>query len=95
MPEINVLTPSETQGDEEMPENDVTVPKNLDQQNVARIASAGATAHEHFVMFGKVLDYAYESDRKMVSLVESLGVRESTSKAGHFGIPLAGAAATE
>ncbi len=72
---------------------EVTVPKNLDQQNLARIASAGATGHEHFVMFGKILDYAYEADRKMVSLVESLGVRESTSKSGQIGIPLAGAGA--
>jgi hypothetical protein len=69
----------------------VTVPSNLDQQNLARIASAGATAHEHMVMYGKILDYAYEADRKMVSMVESLGVRESTSKSGHLGIPIAGA----
>ena len=72
---------------------DVTVPSNLDQQNLARIASAGATAHEHFVMYGKILDYAYEADRKMVSLVESLGVRESTSRSGQLGIPIAGAGA--
>ena len=72
---------------------DVTVPSNLDQQNLARIAASGASGHEHFVMFGKILDYAYESDRKMVSLVESLGVRESTSKSGQIGIPLAGAGA--
>lgn len=72
---------------------EVTVPGNLDQQNLARIASAGATAHEHFIMYGKILDYAYESDRKMVSLVESLGVRESTSKSGQIGIPIAGAGA--
>lgn len=65
----------------------VTVPSNLDQQNLARIASAGASAHEHFITFGTVLDYAYESDRKMVSLVESLGVREVTSAAGQKGIP--------
>lgn len=71
----------------------VTVPSNLDQQNLARISSAGATAHEHFVMYGKILDYAYEADRKMVSLVESLGVRESTSRSGHLGVPLAGAGA--
>ncbi len=70
-----------------------TVPTNIDEQNVARIASAGASAHEHFIQFGKVLDYAYESDRKMVSLVESLGVRESTSKSGHLGVPIAGAGA--
>ena len=69
----------------------VEVPKNLDQQNLARIASAGATAHEHFVMYGKILDYAYEADRKMVSLVESLGVRESTSRSGQLGVPIAGA----
>jgi len=71
----------------------VEVPKNLDQQNIARIASAGASAHEHFVTYGKILDYAYEADRKMVSLVESLGVRESTSASGQAGIPLAGAKA--
>ena len=69
----------------------VTVPSNLDQQNVARIASAGASAHEHFVQFGKILDLAYEADRKMVSLVESLGVRESTSRSGQLGVPIAGA----
>jgi len=76
-------------GGEEM----ATVPTNIDEQNIARIASAGASAHEHMVTFHKVLDLAYEADRKMVSLVESLGVRESTSQSGQVGIPLAGAAA--
>ena len=66
---------------------EITVPSNLDQQNLARIASAGASAHEHFIQFGKVLDLAYEADRKMVSLVESLGVREVTSQSGQKGIP--------
>ena len=70
-----------------------TVPSNIDEQNIGRIASAGASAHEHFVMYGKILDYAYEADRKMVSLVESLGVRESTSRSGQLGIPIAGAGA--
>lgn len=94
MAPVELLTPGDGQGEDEMPKNGtVTVPKNLDQQNVARIASAGATAHEHFVMFGKIIDYAYESDRKMVSLVESLGVRETTSKSGQIGIPMAGAGA--
>ncbi len=73
--------------------NEVTVPSNLDQQNLSRIASAGASAHEHFITYGKILDYAYEADRKMVSLVEALGVREATSKSGQIGIPLAGAGA--
>ena len=71
----------------------VEVPSNLDQQNIARLASAGASAHEHFVQFGKILDLSYEQDRKMVSLVEALGVREVTSKSGQAGIPAAGAAA--
>lgn len=66
------------------------VPGALHEQNLGRLAGAGASAHEHFVQYGKILDYAYEADRKMVSLVESLGVRESTSKSGHAGIPYAG-----
>ena len=65
----------------------IEVPSNLDQQNIARLASAGASAHEHFVQFGKILDLAYEADRKMVSLVEALGVREVTSQSGQKGIP--------
>lgn len=62
------------------------------EQNGGRLLSAGASAHEHFVQFGKILDLAYEGDRKMVSLVQSLGVRESASQSGHQGIPLAGKA---
>jgi len=65
------------------------VPEALHEQNLGRLASAGASAHEHFVQFGKILDLAYEADRKMVSLVESLGVREVTSKSGQQGIPIA------
>ena len=57
------------------------------EQNQARLLSAGASAHEHFVQFGKILDLSYEQDRKMVSLVESLGVREVTSASGQTGIP--------
>lgn len=97
---VSVLTPGESgQGVDSMPQvtqvteateaTGVTVPSNLDQQNIARVASAGASAHEHFINYGKILDFAYESDRKMVSLVEALGVRETTSKSGQTGIPLA------
>lgn len=68
----------------------MAVPAEIHEQNLARLAGAGAQAHEHFVQFGKILDLSYEQDRKMVSLVESLGVREVTSKAGQEGIPLAG-----
>jgi len=63
------------------------------EQNGGRLLSAGVSAHEHFVTFQKVLDLAYEADRKMVSLVEALGVRESASKSGHLGIPIAGGGA--
>lgn len=96
MPDDTLEIPVPGTGEDEMSQaigGSVTVPSNLDQQNLARIASAGASAHEHFIMYGKILDYAYEADRKMVSLVESLGVRESTSKAGQAGVPLAGGAA--
>lgn len=68
-----------------------SVPPELHEQNLGRLTSAGISAHEHFVTFGKVLDYSYEQDRKMVSLVESLGVREVTSVSGQKGIPQAAA----
>lgn len=63
------------------------IPNSLHQQNLGRLASAGASAHEHFIQFGKILDLSYETDRKMVSLVQSLGVREVTSASGQAGIP--------
>ena len=88
MPDDTLELPLPAEGVDEMA---VEVPSNLDQQNIARLASAGASAHEHFVQFGKILDLSYEQDRKMVSLVEALGVREVTSKSGQAGIP-AGAA---
>lgn len=72
-------------------ETTMPVPEALHEQNLGRLASAGASAHEHFVQFGKILDLSYEQDRKMVSLVESLGVREVTSASGQAGIPKAGA----
>lgn len=58
-------------------------------QNGGRLLSAGASAHEHFVQFSKILDLEYEADRKMVSLVESLGVREVASRSGQIGVPIA------
>jgi hypothetical protein len=71
-------------GEENMP---TELPEALAIQNLGRLAQAGLQAHEHFVQFGKVLDLSYEQDRKMVSLVESLGVREVTSASGQAGIP--------
>lgn len=72
-------------------ENEMPLMDAIAEQNGGRLLSAGASAHEHFVQFSKILDLAYEADRKMVSLVESLGVRESTSQSGHLGVPIAGA----
>lgn len=71
------------------------VPPSIHEQALSRLSGAGASAYEHFIQFGKILDLAYESDRKMVSLVESLGVREVTSTSGQAGIPLAGAASSK
>ena len=69
------------------------VPANLHEQNLARLGATGATANEHHVTFSKILDLAYEMDRKITSLTQSLGVREVTSQSGQAGIPLAGASA--
>lgn len=63
------------------------VPAALAEQNLSRLASAGMQSHENFVQFGKVLDLSYETDRKMVSLVETLGVREVTSASAQAGVP--------
>ena len=76
-------------------ECDMPLMEAVSEQNGGRLLSAGASAHEHFVQFGKILDLAYEADRKMVSLVESLGVREVTSKSGQKGIPIAGGAVSD
>lgn len=65
------------------------VPTTIHEQSLTRLSSAGTLAHENFVTFNHILDLAYESDRKQVSLVEALGVREVTSKSGQVGIPMA------
>lgn len=70
------------------------VPASIHEQCLSRLSGAGTLAHENFVQFSHILDLSYEADRKMVSLVESLGVREVTSKSGQAGIPLAGGAAS-
>lgn len=69
------------------------VPAEIHEQALSRLSLAGVGGHEHHVQFGKVLDYSFEQGRHMVSLVESLGVREVTSKSGQQGIPNAGAGA--
>ena len=64
-----------------------TLPAEIHEQNLTRLAQAGINSHEHHNTFGKILDLNYEMDRKMVSLVQSLGVREVTSQSGQLGIP--------
>lgn len=63
------------------------VPANIHEQSLSRLSSVGAQAHEHFQQFNKILDLQYVRERNMVSLVESLGVREVTSQSGQLGIP--------
>lgn len=96
MPETNdtvdipIGTPGTVPGDGSSPpigDSSMDVPDKMHETGLSRIESAGVSAHEHFITFGKVLDFAYEADRKMVSLVQSLGVREVTSQSGQLGIP--------
>jgi hypothetical protein len=70
-----------------------SVQVEIHEQSLARLSSAGTIHGEHVVTYSKVLDLSYEMDRKMVSLVQSLGVREVTSQSGQTGIPLAGGTA--
>ena len=55
-------------------------PANIHEVTLGHLESAMERAHEHFIQFAKTQDYAYEQDRKMVSLVQALGVREVASK---------------
>lgn len=69
------------------------VPERIHEQSLARLSAAGTLSAEHATSFNKILDLNYEMDRKSVSLVQALGVREVTSQAGQTGIPLAGGVA--
>jgi len=69
------------------------IPGPIAEQSASRILAAGTISVEHSTSFNKILDLNYEMDRKQVSLVQALGVREVTSKSGQAGIPLAGGAA--
>jgi hypothetical protein len=70
-----------------------TVPTEIHEQSLARLSAAGTIHAEHVTTFSKILDLNYETDRKRVDLVQSLGVREVTSQSGQTGIPLAGGVA--
>lgn len=65
----------------------------IPEQGLSRLLQAGTIHGEHVVTFSKVLDLNYEMDRKTVSLVQALGIREVTSQSGQTGIPLAGGVA--
>jgi hypothetical protein len=58
-------------------------------QIMTRLAAAGAIHGEHVVIFSKILDLNYETDRKRIDLVQATGVREVTSRSGQLGIPQA------
>lgn len=68
-----------------------SVPAEIHEQCLSRLSAAGTMAAEHSQQFNKILDLNYEADRKMVSIVEALGIREVTSKSGQQGIPNAAA----
>jgi len=87
MPEEHTLELPVVTGEET--EMAATLMDTIAEQNGGRLLSAGASAHEHFVQFGKILDLEYAQDRNMVSLTESLGVREVTSASGQAGVPKA------
>lgn len=71
------------------------IPQALVEQALGRQLSTNSAAADHNQAFNKILDLNYEMDRKIVSLAQSLGVREVTSTAGQAGIPLAGAASSK
>jgi hypothetical protein len=71
----------------------VDVPPGIQQQGLARLSAAGTIHSEHVVTYSKSQDLGYEIDRKSVSLVQALGIREVTSQSGQTGIPLAGGVA--
>ena len=100
MPEIDL--PDRVDGpdsaDSEEPNGDdlmaaTEVPASVAEQAVARQLSTNSAAADHHQAFNKILDLNYEMDRKIVSLAQSLGVREVTSQSGQAGIPLSGSAA--
>lgn len=63
------------------------VPEAVAQMGLSRLMDVGQLAHAHNQQFNKILDLSYEMDRKMVSVVQALGIREITSKAGQKGVP--------
>jgi hypothetical protein len=69
------------------------VPVSIHEQSLSRISAAGSLAGEHAVSYSKILDLNYVLERNMVSLVQSLGAREVTSRSGQEGVPLAGSIA--
>jgi hypothetical protein len=70
-----------------------TIPVEVHEQALTRLSFAGAIHGEHVVIFSKILDLNYETDRKRIDLVQATGVREVTSRSGQLGIPIAGAGA--
>ena len=70
------------------------IPQPIAEQSASRILGAGAKAHEDFITYGTLVHLNYLEEKNMVSLTESLGVREVTSKSGQQGIPIAGGAAS-
>lgn len=69
------------------------VPVSIHEQSLSRISAAGSLAAEHATSLAKAQDYGFLLEKNMVSLVQSLGAREVTSRSGQEGVPLAGSLA--
>ena len=52
----------------------------LHEQNMSALAQIGLALQQHFASYQKVLDLDYAENKRLVGLVEALGVREVASK---------------
>ena len=61
------------------------------EQNMAALAQVGVALQHHFASYQKVLDLDYAEGKRIVGMVEAMGVREVASKtvpAGPNSIPV-------
>jgi hypothetical protein len=91
MPDADIPEPTGSQPSED--EEMADVPVSMHETSLSRLDAVAVLHHEHVNVFSKVLDLMSEERRGLVSLKQSLGVREVTSQSGQQGIPLSGAAA--
>ena len=81
---IDVLTPGDGQGEEEMAEPTAQF-GSLHDQNMAGMGQALTRFQNDTVTVSKASDYAYLQDKDLVSLAEAVGVREVASRSNPAG----------